>query len=123
MPTHQLCLHCVCGGKVLADQDFRHLTQGERVSVDELIQRLERTFRIAYRREAMSVETRDALLYSQLQEGLKDELMKAPAVSGASQAHEHSPCVAIGHHKVLDLGVAICVTRKAMLPRIAGQNA
>ena len=31
------------GGKVLAVQDFRHLTQGERVSVDELIRRLERT--------------------------------------------------------------------------------
>ena len=36
----------------------------------------------------MSVETRDALLYSQLQEGLKDELMKAPAVSGASTYKE-----------------------------------
>ena len=31
----------------------------------------------------MSSETRDTLLYSQLQEGLKYDLMKAPAVSGA----------------------------------------
>lgn len=36
----------------------------------------------------MSGETRDALLYSQLQEGLKDELMKASAVSNASTYKE-----------------------------------
>ena len=31
----------------------------------------------------MSIETRETLLHSQLQEGLEYELMKAPAVSGA----------------------------------------
>ena len=31
----------------------------------------------------MLSETRDALLYAQLQEGLKYDLMKAPTVSGA----------------------------------------
>ena len=32
----------------------------------------------------MSVETRDALLYSQLQDALKHELMRSPAVSGST---------------------------------------
>ena len=32
----------------------------------------------------MLPETRDALLYSQLQEGLRDSLMEGPAVSGAA---------------------------------------
>ena len=77
-----------CGGKVLAVQDFRHLAQGEKESVTELIRRLERTFRVAYGRESMSAETRDALLYSQLQEGLKYELMQASAVSGAGTYKE-----------------------------------
>ena len=36
----------------------------------------------------MSVESRDALLYSQLQEGLKYELMKVSAVSGAGTYKE-----------------------------------
>ena len=36
----------------------------------------------------MSSETRDALLYSQLQEGLKQEIMKLPAVSGAANYKE-----------------------------------
>ena len=31
----------------------------------------------------MSAETRDTLLHGQLQEGLRDEIMRAPAVSGA----------------------------------------
>lgn len=31
----------------------------------------------------MSVETRDTFLHSQLQEGLKYDIMRAPAVSGA----------------------------------------
>ena len=38
----------------------------------------------------MSVETRDALLYRQLQEGLQDKLMKPPAVSGANTYKELS---------------------------------
>ena len=49
---------------------------------------MERTFRIAYGRDSMSTETRDTLLYCQLQEGLHYELMKAPAVSGATKYQE-----------------------------------
>ena len=40
----------------------------------------------------MSTETRDALLYGQLQEALQYELMRAPAVSGSAKYQEF--CVA-----------------------------
>ena len=36
----------------------------------------------------MSSETRDALLYGQLQEALRYELMRAPAVSGSTKYQE-----------------------------------
>ena len=75
------------GGRSLAAQDFRHLVQQEAESVGDFIQRLERTFQIAYGRDQMSKETRDTLLHSQLQEGLRDELMRSPTVSGS---HEYS---------------------------------
>ena len=57
--------------------------QKEGEGVADFICRLERTFRVAYGRDAMSTDTHDTLLHSQLQEGLRYELMKAPAVSGA----------------------------------------
>lgn len=80
------------GGKVVTAQDFRHLAQSERETVTEFIRRLERTFRIAYGRDGMSKETRDALLHSQLQESLRQEVMSGPAVSGAATYSEH--CIA-----------------------------
>ena len=76
------------GCKAVAAQDFRHLRQGDSESVSDLIRRLERTFRIAYGRDSMSTETRDALLYGQLQEALRYELMRAPAVSGSVKYQE-----------------------------------
>ena len=39
-------------------------------------------FRIAYGRDGISAEARDALLYGQLHEGLRYEIMKVPGVSG-----------------------------------------
>ena len=45
--------------------------------------KLGRLFQTAYVREGMSIETREALLYSQLNEGLTLNLMHSPAVSGA----------------------------------------
>ena len=39
---------------------------------------------MAYGQDGISAETRDALLLSQMQEGLKYELMASPAVSGAA---------------------------------------
>lgn len=71
------------GSKAMAAQDFRHISQRENESTSSFIRRLERTFQLAYGRDGMLSETRDALLYSQLQEGLRDNLMEAPAVSGA----------------------------------------
>ena len=53
------------GSKTLAAQDFRHTVQSAE-SVGDYICRLERNFRIAYGREGISTEARDALLYSHL---------------------------------------------------------
>ena len=71
------------GSRTLAAQDFRHTSQAEDEKVADFIRRLERTFNVAYGREGMSAETRDTLLHGQLQDGLKHELMRAAAVSGA----------------------------------------
>ena len=76
------------GGKAVAAQDFRHTVQADSEAVSDFICRLERTFRIAYGRDTMSSETKDTLLYGQLQEGLRLELMKGPAVSGATKYQE-----------------------------------
>ena len=76
------------GGRTLAAQDFRHITQGEKEPVADFIRRLERTFRVAYGHDRMSAETRATLLHGQLQEGLRQEVMRAPAVSGAQTYQE-----------------------------------
>lgn len=76
------------GGRALAAQDFHHTVQGETELVADFIRCLERTFRIAYGRDSMSAETRDTLLHSQLQEGLRYDLMRGPAVSGAQTYKE-----------------------------------
>ena len=76
------------GVKKIAAQDFRHATQKQKESVLDFIHRLEKMFRRAYGREALTTETRDALLYGQLQEGLKLEIMQAPAVSGSQSYAE-----------------------------------
>ena len=77
-----------CGSKTLAAQDFRHATQRDGESVSEFVRCLERVFRTAYGREPMSAETKDMLLYGQLQEGLHLQLMRSPAVSGAKDYQE-----------------------------------
>ena len=76
------------GGKATAAQDFRHTVQSESESVADFVRRLERMFRIAYGRDSMSSETKDTLLFCQLQEGLRLELMKSPSVSGAAKYQE-----------------------------------
>ena len=68
----------------MAAQDSQHITQQESKSVSSFVRQLERTFQLAYGWDGMLSETRDALLYSQLQEGLRDNLMEAPTVSGAT---------------------------------------
>ena len=71
------------GSKVLAGQDFRHTVQGESESVADYIRRLERMFQVAYGRDGMRQDTRETILYGQMQEGLRLELMQSPSVSGA----------------------------------------
>ena len=83
-----LRLRLDCGDKTLAAQDFRHSAQREGESVGDFVRHLERTFRIAYGRDHMSPETKDLLLYGQLQEGLHLQLMRAPAVSGSKNYQE-----------------------------------
>ena len=71
------------GSKAMAAQEFRHCSQMDSAWVADYIRWLEKTFRVAYGREALTQETRNALLYGQLHEGLLYRLMEAPAVSGA----------------------------------------
>ena len=47
------------GSMMLAVQDFRRASQGQRESIAEYIRRLEKMFRTAYGREGMSQETRE----------------------------------------------------------------
>ena len=56
--------------KVMAAQDFHHLVQSENESVADFIHRLERSFRRAYENDKILSETRDALLFAQMHEGL-----------------------------------------------------
>ena len=76
----------------MAAQDFRPISQDEGEGVSSFIRRRERTFQLVYGRDGMLSETWDALLYGQLQEGLQDNLMEGPAVSGA--VDYHALCIA-----------------------------
>lgn len=71
------------GSRLMAAQDFRHASQEEHERVSDFIRRLEQLFKLAYGRDALSMETRYILLYGQLQEGLKLKIIESPAVSGA----------------------------------------
>ena len=72
----------------MAALDFRHTTQKTDEPVSDFIGRLEQIFQIGFGREHLSHETRDMLLYGQLQEGLLYTLMESPAVSGAQNYKE-----------------------------------
>jgi hypothetical protein len=76
------------GGKAMAGQDFRHCRQRPGELVADFIRRVERTFQVAYGRDTMSRETKDALQHGQLQEGLLQEILQGPAVSGAQTYKE-----------------------------------
>ena len=51
--------------------------------VSDFIRRLEKTFLVAYGRDDWNTATRDVLLYGQLYEGLRYDIMLSPAVSGS----------------------------------------
>ena len=65
-------------------QDFRHASQEENVKVSDLICPLKQLFKLAYGQDGISGETRNTLLYGQLQEGYKYQIMEALAVSDAA---------------------------------------
>ena len=76
------------GNKLVAAQDFRHLSQAEGEPVSKFISRLESLFKVAYGKDNMGSDTREVLLYGQLQEGLRYEIIKSPVVSGARSYKE-----------------------------------
>ena len=80
------------GSRAIAAQDFWHTFQGDEAKVADFIHHLDCTFNVAYGREGMSSETCATLLHGQLQDGLKHELMRVPAVSGV-QGYK-VPCLA-----------------------------
>ena len=53
------------GSKALTALQFKYMTQCSNKSVGDFITRLEKNFRLAYGREALSKETRNALLFAQ----------------------------------------------------------
>ena len=65
------------GDQTLAALDFRHASQKTAESVSDFVTRLERVFQTAFGHEKLSTETRDMLLYGQLQEGLLYTLMQS----------------------------------------------
>jgi hypothetical protein len=73
------------GSKTLAAQELQRVSQVQDESIADYIRRLKKMFRMAYGGDKISAETRDALLFSQMQEGLKYELMVSLAVLGATE--------------------------------------
>ena len=76
------------GSKTVAAQEFRHSLQKSGESVSDFIRRLEKKYQIAYGRDDLNTAARDALLYGQLYEGLRYEIMLSPAVSGSQGYQE-----------------------------------
>ena len=76
------------GSRVMAVQDFRHTIQREAETVADYLRRLERHFQLAYGRDDLRPETRETMLYSQLQEGLLLSLVRSPSVSGCQTYKE-----------------------------------
>ena len=76
------------GSKTMAAQDFWHTRQGPSELVCDFIRRLENFFSRAYGKDRMSLETRATLLFGQLQEGLRDSLMRAPALACSIRCSE-----------------------------------
>ena len=83
--------------RVLAGQDFRRTVQGDTETVADFICRLEKSYRVAFGNDRMSRETKDAMLYGKLQEGLRLSLIRSPSVSGAMTYQEL--CMAAKHEE------------------------
>ena len=82
-----LCAQLDPGSKTMAAQKFCHSLQ-KNGGVPDYVRRLEKTLQIAYEKDDLGRTTRDTLLYGQLYEGLRYELVQSAAVSGAQSYQE-----------------------------------
>ena len=69
-------------------------------TVADFICRLERTFCIVFGSDELSKETKDAVLYGQLQEGLQLSIIRSPSVSGTLTYKTYKElCMAAKHEE------------------------
>ena len=64
-------------------QDFHHACQKDNEMVTDYIRRLEWCYQLAYSRDKLSSETKEDILFGQLQAGLSYQIVKSPAISGS----------------------------------------
>ena len=76
------------GNQTFAALDFHHTSQQSSESVSDYITTLEKVFQTGFGCEHLSIETREILLYGQLQEGLLYTLLESPSISGAQNYKE-----------------------------------
>ena len=67
----------------MAAQNFRQSLQKSVEAVSDFIRRLEKTYQVVYGKDDLNTATHDELLYGQLYEGLRYDIMLSPAVSGS----------------------------------------
>ena len=88
MAVHNLREHLDPCSKVLAGQDYRHTVQTDNETVAGYICRLEKAFHIAFGNDKLGRETKETMLYGQLQEGLRLDILRSARVSGAMSYKE-----------------------------------
>lgn len=74
--------------RVTAATDFRHASLEKGESVADDIRRIKRLFHIAHGGDSLTSETRGTILQGQLHGGLRYDVVKSPAVSGAQSYQE-----------------------------------
>ena len=70
------------GSRVIAAQDFCHTLQEESENVSNYIRQLERAFRVAHGSDKWDPESRSIFLFTQMQDGFRQDLKKSPSISG-----------------------------------------
>ena len=105
------------GSKTVAAQEFQHSLQKSGESVSDFIRRLEKKYQIAYGRDDLNAATPDALLYGQLHEGLRYEIMLSPVVSG-SQGYKELATAA----KAEELRLTVLKQRQRYSKTPSGRN-
>ena len=88
MKTLEIAVKCLkecldpCS-RVLAGKSFRRTVQCDTEAVADFIYRQEKSYCVAFENDRMSRETKYAMLYGQLQEGLHLSLIRSYSVSSA----------------------------------------